>query len=87
MNINQLPWSRRLGSLTNFQHTEAHGDDLFVHDLVEHRSHEGGALRGVSARPVPGQPLQAKRLRYISSAQAALDICGLESTLSQYLTP
>jgi len=31
----QVPWSRRIDSLTNFQHTEAHGDNLFVHDLVE----------------------------------------------------
>ena len=27
----QIPWSRRVDSLTNFQHTEAHGDDLYLH--------------------------------------------------------
>ncbi len=31
----QLPYSTRVDSLTNFQHTEADGDDLIVQDLVE----------------------------------------------------
>ncbi len=31
----QIPYSSRVDSLTNFQHTEAEGDDLSVHDLVE----------------------------------------------------
>lgn len=30
----KLPFSRRVDSLTNFQHTEAEGDDLIVEDLV-----------------------------------------------------
>lgn len=31
----QVPWSRRVDSITNFQHTEAEGDNLIVRDLVE----------------------------------------------------
>lgn len=31
----QLPYSTRVDSITNFQHTEADGDDLVVEDLVE----------------------------------------------------
>lgn len=31
----QTPYSRRVDSLTNFQHTTANGDDLVVRDLVE----------------------------------------------------
>ncbi len=30
----QIPWSIRVDSITNFQHTEADGDDLVVDDLV-----------------------------------------------------
>ncbi len=31
----QIPYSRRVDSLTNFQYTQAQGDSLVVHDLVE----------------------------------------------------
>ncbi len=31
----QLPYSLRVDSISNFQHTESEGDDLLVHDLVE----------------------------------------------------
>ena len=31
----QLPFARRVDSVTNFQHTRAEGDDLIVEDLVE----------------------------------------------------
>ena len=33
----QTPYSRRVDSLTNFQHTTADGDDLYVRDLVDPR--------------------------------------------------
>jgi predicted RND superfamily exporter protein len=32
----QIPHAIRVDSITNFQHTEAEGDDLIVADLVEH---------------------------------------------------
>ena len=31
----QIPYSSRVNSVTNFQNTEAQGDDLIVADLVE----------------------------------------------------
>ena len=37
----QLPYSRRVDSLTNFQHSYAEGDDLTVEDLVPARLLEG----------------------------------------------
>ncbi|WP_193371619.1 efflux RND transporter permease subunit [Pelagibius marinus] len=39
----QLPFSRRVDSLTNFQHSYAEGDDLTVEDLVPARLLETGA--------------------------------------------
>ncbi len=39
----QLPFSRRVDSLTNFQHSYAEGDDLTVEDLVPARLVEAGA--------------------------------------------
>lgn len=39
----QLPYSRRVDSLTNFQHSYAEGDDLTVEDLVPARLMEKGA--------------------------------------------
>lgn len=58
----QVPWSRRVDSLTNFQHTEAHGDDLFVHDLVEQAESlsdtELAALKSVAL----SEPLLLNRL-------------------------
>ncbi|MDP6579227.1 MAG: hypothetical protein QF681_01105, partial [Vicinamibacterales bacterium] len=35
----QIPYSRRVDSLTNFQHTWAQGDDLVVEDLIEDAAH------------------------------------------------
>ncbi|MFT4584411.1 MAG: hypothetical protein ACI915_003777 [Gammaproteobacteria bacterium] len=41
----QLPFSTRVDSLTNFQHTEADGDDLIVADLVKNAAElDGDAL-------------------------------------------
>ena len=31
----QTPWTRRVDSLANFQHTTADGDDLYVRDLID----------------------------------------------------
>ena len=31
----QIPWSRRVDSISNFQHTEAQGDELIVSNLVD----------------------------------------------------
>jgi hypothetical protein len=58
----QVPWSRRVDSVTNFQHTEADGDDLYVHDLVEDAaSFSDDALAAVRAVAL-SEPLLLNRL-------------------------
>ncbi len=42
----QMPYSIRVDSISNFQHTEAEGDDLIVRDLVEHA--EGYSPRDIA---------------------------------------
>jgi predicted RND superfamily exporter protein len=70
----QIPWSRRVDSLTNFQHTEAHGDDLFVHDLVEQAEslsdEELQALRSVAL----SEALLLNRLISPDSAVTAVNV-------------
>ncbi|MBT8420426.1 MAG: MMPL family transporter [Gammaproteobacteria bacterium] len=39
----QIPYSLRVDSLTNFQHTEARGDELIVRDLVRNVAHSSDA--------------------------------------------
>jgi predicted RND superfamily exporter protein len=58
----QVPWSRRVDSVSNFQYTEAEGDDLFVHDLVEHaEALDDAALATVRAVAL-AEPLLVNRL-------------------------
>ncbi len=63
----QLPYSRRVDSLTNFQNSYAEGDDLTVEDLVPARLLEGGAgltaarLEAIRAVAL-SEPLLAERL-------------------------
>ena len=54
----QIPYSIRVDSITNFQHTEAQGDDLSVRDLAEHAS------------DLP--PSELARVREISQAEPLL---------------
>ncbi|MEM9555955.1 MAG: efflux RND transporter permease subunit [Acidobacteriota bacterium] len=58
----QIPFARRVDSVTNFQHTRADGDDLIVEDLVvDAAALDGGAL--AAAREVAlAEPLLAGRL-------------------------
>ena len=45
----QAPYSRRVDSLANFQHTTAEGDDLYVRDLVDRQ--EPDPSRSAVANP------------------------------------
>ncbi|MDH5747797.1 MAG: MMPL family transporter [Rhodospirillales bacterium] len=58
----QMPFARRVDSITNFQHTYAEGDDLIVTDLVENArtlgADEIAAVRDVAL----GEPLLVNRL-------------------------
>lgn len=58
----QVPWSRRIDSLTNFQHTEARGDDLFVHDLVEQAESLSAAELAALKSVALAEPLLLNRL-------------------------
>jgi len=58
----QVPWSRRVDSLTNFQHTEANGDDLFVHDLVEQAESLSDTALAAVKSVVLTEPLLLNRL-------------------------
>jgi len=58
----QTPYSSRVDSLTNFQHTEADGDDLVVADLVEDPAAlDGDGIARVRAIAL-AEPLLVKRL-------------------------
>jgi len=58
----QVPWSRRVDSVTNFQYTEADGDDLYVHDLVENSGTLSDAEIAATRRVALEEPLLVNRL-------------------------
>lgn len=58
----QMPYSLRVDSLTNYQHTRAEGDDLIVSDLVaDPQALDAGQLRGIRDIAV-NEPLLVNRL-------------------------
>lgn len=72
----QIPYSNRVDSITNFQHTEASGDDLLVQDLVE--DPEGLSdqdLARVKAIAL-GEPLLLRRL-----VSQSADVTGVNVTI------
>jgi predicted RND superfamily exporter protein len=58
----QVPWSRRVDSITNFQHTEAQGDDLYVRDLVENAESLSDAELAATRAVALAEPLLVNRL-------------------------
>ena len=58
----KLPYAIRVDALTNFQHTEADGDDLLVADLVEEPDSLSDANRLKVRRIALNEPLLARRL-------------------------
>lgn len=58
----QLPYSLRVDSLTNFQHTKATDDDLAVGDLVENPMELSDSDMGRIRRIALSEPLLAKKL-------------------------
>ena len=58
----QIPYSRRVDSLTNFQHTRALGDDLVVENLVEHAAHLSDADIERVTTVALSEPLLVNRL-------------------------
>nr|VFK44788.1 MAG: hypothetical protein BECKTC1821E_GA0114239_10406 [Candidatus Kentron sp. TC] len=57
-----LPYSLRVDSITNFQHTEAHGDDLIVRRLVENAGEMSDAEIERVREIALAEPLVVKRL-------------------------
>lgn len=58
----QIPYSRRVDSVTNFQHTRASGDDLVVRDLVEDPAALSEAELNEIRQIALTEPLLVKRL-------------------------
>ena len=58
----QIPYSSRVDSLTNFQHTEARGDDLVVRDLVQDAAGLSDAQIARIRRIALQEPLLVRRL-------------------------
>ena len=70
----QTPYSIRVDSLSNFQHTYADGDDLTVVDLVEDPTSLGTEEREVIRQVALGEPLLVNRLVSPSSAVTAVNV-------------
>ncbi len=70
----QLPYSLRVDSISNFQHTEAEEDDLIVRDLVQ----DGAQLPAESVERIRqvalNEPLLAKRLISADGAVTGINV-------------
>jgi hypothetical protein len=70
----QLPYSRRVDSLTNFQHSYAEGDDLTVEDLVPDGAElDAGRLAAIRAVAL-GEPLLAERIVAADSRTTGINV-------------
>ena len=57
-----LPYASRVDSLTNFQHTTAHGDDILIRDLVDEAAREDADERARIRAIALAEPRLAGRL-------------------------
>ena len=58
----QIPYSRRVDSITNFQHTQTDGDDLVVRDLIEDPAALTGTDLETAQQIAVAEPLLLNRL-------------------------
>ncbi|MBI3897741.1 MAG: MMPL family transporter [Gammaproteobacteria bacterium] len=70
----RLPYAVRVDSITNFQHTEAHGDDLVVRDLVVDPETLTPAQLEHIKRLALAEPLLAKRLLSAAADVTAVNV-------------
>ncbi len=70
----QIPYSIRVDSLTNFQYTEAEGDDLRVADLVEDAEHLTDAQIEKIRQAALHEPLLVGRLVSPDGAHAGVNV-------------
>ena len=74
----QIPFTLRVDSITNFQHTEAFEDDLIVEDLVVDARHSNDADRDKARRVALAEPLLRNRL-----TPDATHVSGVNVTLQR----
>jgi len=80
----QIPYSTRVDSISNFQHTYAEGDDLIVEDLVS----EAGKLTDAELRRIKNiainEPLLKQRLispsGHVTSVSATISLPNIDQT-------
>lgn len=72
----QIPYSSRVDSVTNFQHTRGRGDDLIVRDLVENAARLTPAELAAARAIALAEPLLQRRL-----ISPAADVTGINVTV------
>lgn len=72
----QIPFARRVDSVTNFQHTHAEGDELIVEDLVEGAANLDAEALAEKRRIALDEPLLAGRI-----VSPTADVTGVNVTL------
>lgn len=72
----QIPYSSRVDSVTNFQHTRGRGDDLIVRDLVENTARLTLAELAAVRETALAEPLLQRRL-----ISPAADVAGINVTV------
>lgn len=70
----KLPYTLRVDSITNYQHTKANGDDLDVHALVEHADDLSPARAAEIRSIVMQEPLLVRRLVATDGKVAAINM-------------
>ena len=80
-----MPYSLRVDSLANFQHTTADGDDLFVRDLIDPQKLDDAAERAWMRATALGEPRLANNLvatdGEVTAVNVTADISGEDETL------
>ena len=70
----QLPYSRRVDSLTNYQHSRAEGDDLIVEDLIVNPAEATTDELEIAREIALGEPALLGRLVPVNSSVAGVNV-------------
>jgi len=78
----QIPYSIRVDSVTNFQHTRAEGDDLIVEDLVEQASKLGPDRLEYIRKIAVNEPLLVNRIvsptGHVTAVNVIIQLPGID---------